>query len=266
MGKSQRLCSGDLRAVFRLVGECRDQGDDALAWQTHLLHEARRLVGGQLAGLGMVGGERPAEFGEFAVKSHNVGWPSAAARERCVRWMRDSAQVAAHPALDRFRRLPGSPLAHSRRELVADREWDRSAFVNEHLRGNGLDDGVVSRAVVPAVAGVYMIVVVRPVGDRPCTPRDGAALRALNVALAPHLSRSLWLTTQPNLAGLSPRLRQVLDCLLDGDSEKQAAARLRLSPATVHDHVKRVYRRFGVNSRAELLAHFLRRHRRPPGV
>ena len=65
----------------------------------------------------------------------------------------------------------------------------------------------------------------------------------------------------PGLLTLTPRLRQTLNCLLDGDTEKQAALRLGFSRATVHEYVKTLYQRFGVASRAELLAHFLRRFR-----
>ena len=53
---------------------------------------------------------------------------------------------------------------------------------------------------------------------------------------------------------LSPRLEQTLKYLLDGNSEKQVARHLKLSPHTVHVYVKALYRRFGVSSRAELLA------------
>lgn len=56
---------------------------------------------------------------------------------------------------------------------------------------------------------------------------------------------------------LPPRERVTLDHLLGGASEKQVAARLRRSRHTVHTHVKRLYQRFGVNSRAELLARCL---------
>ncbi|HUB26738.1 MAG TPA: LuxR C-terminal-related transcriptional regulator [Tepidisphaeraceae bacterium] len=59
--------------------------------------------------------------------------------------------------------------------------------------------------------------------------------------------------------GLPPRLRQTLDLLLTGDSEKQIARRLSLSPHTIHDYVKAIYRRFGVGTRAELLALWVRR-------
>ena len=57
---------------------------------------------------------------------------------------------------------------------------------------------------------------------------------------------------------LSPRMRQTLERLLAGDSEKEIAVRLRLSPHTVHVYVKSLYRRFGVCSRGELFARFVR--------
>ena len=59
--------------------------------------------------------------------------------------------------------------------------------------------------------------------------------------------------------GLPQHLRQTLFCLLDGASEKEAAARLGLSRHTVHEYITALYRRFGVNSRAELLVLCLRR-------
>jgi DNA-binding CsgD family transcriptional regulator len=52
-----------------------------------------------------------------------------------------------------------------------------------------------------------------------------------------------------------------LSCLLEGTSEKQAAARLGLSRHTVHGYVKALYRHYRVNSRAELLVLCLRRER-----
>lgn len=58
--------------------------------------------------------------------------------------------------------------------------------------------------------------------------------------------------------GLPPRLRQTLAGLLAGDSEKQVARRLAISPHTVHVYVKSLYRRFGVSSRGELLARWVR--------
>lgn len=53
---------------------------------------------------------------------------------------------------------------------------------------------------------------------------------------------------------LSPREREVLRLLRIGRSEKEAGAALRISIHTVHAYVKRIYRRYGVNSRGELLS------------
>ena len=58
---------------------------------------------------------------------------------------------------------------------------------------------------------------------------------------------------------LPPRTRQVLDRLLAGDSEKQAAQAMGISRHTVHDHVKVLHREFDVASRGELLARFVSR-------
>jgi DNA-binding CsgD family transcriptional regulator len=62
-----------------------------------------------------------------------------------------------------------------------------------------------------------------------------------------------------NVAELSPRQEQTLQYLLGGDSEKQVARKLKLSQHTVHVYVKALYRRFGVSSRAELLARHLKK-------
>jgi DNA-binding NarL/FixJ family response regulator len=59
-------------------------------------------------------------------------------------------------------------------------------------------------------------------------------------------------------AGLPPRHVQTLQRLLEGDSEKQIARHLGVSPHTVHVYVKALYRHFDVSSRGELLARFIR--------
>jgi DNA-binding CsgD family transcriptional regulator len=56
---------------------------------------------------------------------------------------------------------------------------------------------------------------------------------------------------------LSPRERQTLELLLAGHAEKQVASQLRISRHTVHVYVKSLYKRFGVNSRGELLARWV---------
>jgi pSer/pThr/pTyr-binding forkhead associated (FHA) protein len=59
---------------------------------------------------------------------------------------------------------------------------------------------------------------------------------------------------------LSPAEMRVLQTFLEEDemTEKEAAARLNLSVHTVHNHIRAIYRRLGVTSRAALLKRLLR--------
>jgi DNA-binding NarL/FixJ family response regulator len=65
-------------------------------------------------------------------------------------------------------------------------------------------------------------------------------------------------TTQAGL--LSEREQQVLEGMVDGLADKQVAARLGLSPDTVRTHVKNIYRKLQVSSRAELLSRHAKGH------
>jgi len=60
-------------------------------------------------------------------------------------------------------------------------------------------------------------------------------------------------------APLSPRQRNTLNRLLEGESEKEVAKEMGLSHHTVHIYVKQLYRYYGVRSRAELQSWFYKR-------
>jgi DNA-binding CsgD family transcriptional regulator len=64
-------------------------------------------------------------------------------------------------------------------------------------------------------------------------------------------------------SGLPPRQAQVLTGLVAGHSEKEIASQLGLSPHTVHDHVKALYRRFHASGRADLVARALTADEKP---
>ncbi|MFI4990568.1 MAG: response regulator transcription factor [Solirubrobacterales bacterium] len=75
---------------------------------------------------------------------------------------------------------------------------------------------------------------------------DGQALLAADVA-----RQSAGVA---NYALLTPREREVLSCLFRGRRPAQIASELHIAPSTTQTHVKRIYRKLGVNSRAQLLA------------
>jgi LuxR family transcriptional regulator, maltose regulon positive regulatory protein len=63
-------------------------------------------------------------------------------------------------------------------------------------------------------------------------------------------------------AELSEREREVLALLSEGRSEREIARELFLSFNTVHSHVKTIYRKLGVGSRAEAVEFHLGETRR----
>ncbi|MEE9128903.1 MAG: LuxR C-terminal-related transcriptional regulator [Phycisphaerales bacterium] len=66
---------------------------------------------------------------------------------------------------------------------------------------------------------------------------------------------------------LSPRTLQLVQGIFDDKTEEGIADDLRISVHTVHAYLIRVYRRFGVCSRGQLLVYtfgrYLERHRSP---
>ena len=114
---------------------------------------------------------------------------------------------------------------------------------------------IVSIIRLPGTASLSVLAFTRATHRPPFDARQRRLLEIFHDELA-----RLW--TTPVLGGelpgsphaLSPRLRQVLDMLIHGADEKRIAKALGRSRHTVHNHVRNLYRRLGVKSRAELLA------------
>jgi len=92
----------------------------------------------------------------------------------------------------------------------------------------------------------------------PFSPREKSVLGLFHAESAWLYRLDLPLVSPAGLA-LTPRQRQTLQLLLAGQGEKQIAARLSLSPNTVHHYIKAIHRHFRVSSRSELLARWVGR-------
>ena len=96
-------------------------------------------------------------------------------------------------------------------------------------------------------------------GARPLTahvPRRLLPLRSGERAVAVFgliEGRPVETSTTP-LPHLTPRQIEVLRLLEQGRSTKQIAAALHLSPETVRNHIRRLFRALGVNTRLEAVA------------
>lgn len=67
------------------------------------------------------------------------------------------------------------------------------------------------------------------------------------------------------LDALTPQELQIAGLLADGKTTREAAAAIFLSPKTVEYHLQHVYRKLGINSRAELVHAFKPSRRRVDG-
>jgi DNA-binding CsgD family transcriptional regulator len=91
----------------------------------------------------------------------------------------------------------------------------------------------------------------------PCTFRCGSVI--LRIVANRPLLRGRRRVPAKALTALTEAKRKVLSLLLQGKPEKQIARRLRRSNHTIHNHIRAIYKTFGVHSHSELLAKLLGR-------
>jgi DNA-binding CsgD family transcriptional regulator len=147
-----------------------------------------------------------------------------------------------------------------REHIISDAEWVRSVEFNDFVRRGGLDLGILSQQAFRCGERRNAVVLYPSLGEARMTERGRRLVHLAQQELGPMLGTALAIAGDPGWSDLPPRWRQTLDSLLEGDSEKQVALRLGISQLTIHEYVKGLYRHFGVVSRSELLAFFLRRY------
>jgi DNA-binding CsgD family transcriptional regulator len=256
MRKSDLLRLQDVRDAYRLIGECRDLGHEPALWQMRMFAGLCRLVGADKASGGEGFWQRETR-GIEPLSSFVVGH-DAGHRKLFAAYLREITPQG-DPILRALADLPGRVLTRTRTAVVPDATWYKSADFNYYRKPAGIDHCLASICEVSAHGAIAVITLHRGVGDRDFSPGEVRLLEFFHEELGRLVGRQLVSATETNPDMLSPRLRHTLACLVQGDSEKQAAARLGLSPTTVHEYVTALYRRFGVRSRGELLAHVMRR-------
>jgi DNA-binding CsgD family transcriptional regulator len=260
LGQSNRVRFSELRRAYRLIHECRDLGHDPAAWHRHAVEQLTRLAGAQIgvaAGFWLEPGEPP-KYTLFA----DIGWSTPRHRaEWRQRYVIDGWNFRATT----FQKLGGlsADLLHTRtrEQLVDDAAWYRSAEFQDGHRLWGMDDLLASCHRTSRPPWLCGFLLVRPLGERRHGERERRLVHLFHHELSRYVGTALALEDGGAVDALPPRLRQTLECLLEGDGEKQAALRLGLSRHTVHEYVTALYRRLGVSSRPELMALCLRRRR-----
>ncbi|MBV8254039.1 MAG: response regulator transcription factor [Chitinophaga sp.] len=65
---------------------------------------------------------------------------------------------------------------------------------------------------------------------------------------------------QQDTYGLSPREKEILRCLVDGDTYKQISEHCHISVGTVRSHIMNIYRKLEVNSRSNAIVKAMKEH------
>lgn len=262
MGKSKRIWSHGLRAIFSLVSDCRDLGDDAVSWRTHFMNGLGRLIDADMGAVGEMAGCMDAKNIDMGVVFWSPGgfapppfWHSHLERFR--------ENPSYSPALCSYhtmtRQNRGEPLL--RDDFISDRDWYGSHDFLKIQEPLGLDATVWCFRQIPQVKADESsgFLLMRNKGRRNYSLRDRAIVGEAHAVIADQIGGSLARFAEPSPLGLTPRQREVLGCLLEGDSDKQIALRLGMAPQTVNGYTKVIFRHFGAQSRAELLARWIRR-------
>lgn len=259
MSRSGQLRMSDIRAVYRLIGDCRDLGADPVLWHGRMLEGLVRLIGASAATGGEGRWPRPGRSVSPA-SAFSLGLDSAA-RERYERYTASlrKSDLTNDTLMKRLSALSGPLVVRTRSQLVGDGEWYRSLLFNDYLKTWRLNHNLLSVCEVTDDHAVSVVALYRGQGERDFSDRDQNVLRLFHEELGRLIGSVLVSAYDPDPLRLPRRERETLACLLQGDSEKQVAARLNVSHATAHQYVTSLYRRFRVRSRAELLAYFLRR-------
>lgn len=170
--------------------------------------------------------------------------------------------VTIHPELQRTVTLQlvdatrqRRPLTLSRDQIIDDRSWLATA-AGQAWRTAGFNHFIIS--AYPLADDIVSAIGLFRRHHKPAyTERERTIVHVM-------FQQIDWLHRQGSdvpapktVIDLSPRERQVMLLLIGGDSRKQVAGKLNLSPHTVADYLKEIYRKLGVSSRAELLAKFI---------
>jgi DNA-binding CsgD family transcriptional regulator len=162
----------------------------------------------------------------------------------------------ADPVMDVLAAMEGRIVTLTRREAVADSDWHVSTHYREVRKPLGLCATLYVKIHAQLIDRTTIVTLMREDGAPAFTERDAYLTDLCLAEMAWPFTADISYV-DPKIEGLQPRLKKVMRHLLEGDSEKQVALKLKLSPHTVHEYVKDLYAELGVCSRGELLAQYV---------
>ena len=241
MGGATAPTPADLRAMLRLSHSLHTS-DDAAARKRRLLAALCELLSAHSA-LSVVAHVEPGRR-RHAIVSITTHGPGAEYDDRSIARCAAAISRAARPVQD---------------AATADTHWRQIEWPSRAGRSRKLQHCLWSPVPLSDARLIAYLCVSRGGGNlhQPFSARERLLLHLAHVEMSWIYDADLLLATR-GAATLSPRQRQTLQFLLAGHSEKQIAEQMTLSRNTVHHHVKAIHRHFGVSTRSELLARWVR--------
>ncbi len=263
--ESERANEAVMHALFRCIGAPRTPSEQVKALLDGLRESlSLRMV---FAGLFRL---KPGVYPPEVIHAIQVGETLPHEQRLIERYFADLSAQPDPAHVVAVARMSGGAMTLRRQELVGDAEWYESEHVKRLREPSNvdacmyacfpLDAAAPSGPPSPAQASTETLVYVgfsmhRAWGEPQFTEAERDAFARLQSRLEPMMRA--WISQRahgPSVLDLPARLRGVLACLIEGDSEKQVATRLELSPHTIHQYVKLIHTRMQVRSRGELLS------------
>ncbi|AKU95379.1 Transcriptional regulator, LuxR family protein [Labilithrix luteola] len=257
MGEDGSIRWHRVRSAVRLIGEVREIGVRTEEARQHLLQSLLREIGATVGGI--VNDHAYRRGGKGGVRGATLaGFDDATVSVFTIHDSLGSDINPYHRALmDRVASMTPDELKHepvissNLGDVLSPRDWYNSFWVAECAQPARLDHFLSAVHIV----GRYTTEgsgLMREAGDRPFTDEDRNVLRLV-------IGESGGLFPTQQAPSLPPRVQATMKCLLTGASDKEIAQRMRISPHTVRQYVKVIFRTYGVSSRSQLIAREVKR-------
>lgn len=259
---SLSITHSDVKRVLQLIGECRELGDDSRQWRSHLQEGVARLVDADLVMNAALTGvaEQQVVMHEGSAWGFQNGFNLNGWLKLVEEYGVDLRSEVTHTLLDLVRQCRGDGVTRTRQSVIPDRVWERSFDLQVIARTLGTEALLQSYFWATGNQGlVDSIVLGRGIGRREFDEYEESLVRLVHSEVASLIGGVLADFREPQPSQLPPRVRQVLHCILEGNTDKEIAQRLDLSSHTVNQYTKQVYRFFQVGGRNELQARWVRR-------
>ena len=242
-----------------MTGEVACIRDDPRTWRLSLLTSLNQLLPAAVGAAFILKNVAP-DVAPLVVSLFDTGFKVESQRQAFLREFNTAPfrDPFFRSCIDRFLEERPKCMTALRADVTSDDKWYISPNIDEYRRPANINDCLFSIHQATNRGDAMVLCAFRHWEDPArFTGRERAIVDALHNGLdwIYHAEEATQRLTRAS--ALAPRLRQTLEYLLAGHTERQVALKMSLSVHTVHDYVKALYVHFGVSSRGELISRWM---------